>query len=200
MVITEKRLDEIRPYENNPRNNDSAIDATASSIKRFGFKVPIVIDSDGTIVAGHTRYEAAKMLGYEKVPCIIADDLAEDEIKAYRIADNKTSELAKWNYFKLANELASVDIDMSHYGFSPSELESLESLASDLVNISIANEPTPYTPNLTPKVGTQTVDEDDVREAEIEEETKFQTRNEAYNDSMTSVICPHCGREFKVSL
>ena len=95
MKIVEKKLDEIKPYENNPRFNDDAVQYVANSIKEFGFKVPIVIDKDNTIVAGHTRYKASLLLGLDKVPCIVADDLNEEQIKAFRLADNKVSEKAE---------------------------------------------------------------------------------------------------------
>lgn len=91
MDIVQKGLGELSPYENNPRVNDEAVDAVAASIKEFGFKVPIVIDAQGVIVAGHTRYRAAKKLGLEAVPCIVADDLSEEQIRAFRLADNKTT-------------------------------------------------------------------------------------------------------------
>lgn len=111
-------LTEITPYENNPRNNKGAVDAVANSINEFGFKVPIIIDKNGVIVAGHTRYEAAKKLGLKHVPCIKADDLTEEQITAFRIADNKTGELAEWNLAALEEELAKLnDIDMSDFGF-----------------------------------------------------------------------------------
>jgi ParB/RepB/Spo0J family partition protein len=87
--IREFGLAELKPYEKNPRRNDASVEYVANSIKEFGFKVPIVIDRDGVIVAGHTRYKAAKKLGMEKVPCIVADDLSEAQIKAFRLADNK---------------------------------------------------------------------------------------------------------------
>ena len=106
MKIIEKKLTELKEYENNPRNNDGAVEAVAESIKQFGFKVPIVIDADGVIIAGHTRKKAALKLGLDKVPCIIADDLSPEQIKAFRLADNKTGELAGWDFAKLEEELA----------------------------------------------------------------------------------------------
>ena len=115
--IVYKKIDELKPYEHNPRKNDGAIDAVAASIAEFGFKVPIVIDTDGVIVAGHTRLKAAQKLGVEKVPCIIADDLSEDQIKAFRLADNKVSELAGWDFSALAVEMSKIDLDMSQFGF-----------------------------------------------------------------------------------
>lgn len=98
-------LDEIHPYEKNPRNNEPAVDAVAASIKEFGFKVPIIIDKDNIIVAGHTRYKSAIKLGLTEVPCIKADDLNEEQIKAFRLADNKVSELAEWNFESMRSSL-----------------------------------------------------------------------------------------------
>ena len=88
-------LDELRPYENNPRRNDRAVEAVAKSIEQFGFKVPIVIDADNVIVCGHTRYRAAQKLKLKSVPCIVAEDLSPAQVKAFRLADNKVSELAE---------------------------------------------------------------------------------------------------------
>ena len=118
-----KRIEDLTPYENNPRFNDNAVDSVASSIKEFGFKVPIVIDKNDVIVAGHTRWKASKKLGLETVPCIIADDLTEDQIKAYRLADNKVGELAEWDLNALEKELASIEMDMETFGFDMAELE-----------------------------------------------------------------------------
>ena len=118
MQIVEKKITEIKQYEKNPRKNDSAVDAVANSIREFGFKVPVVIDKDGVIVCGHTRYKAAKKIGLDKVPCVIADDLTEEQIKAYRLADNKVSELAEWDFNILGEELEGIfDIDMTDFGF-----------------------------------------------------------------------------------
>lgn len=118
MNIIEKNLSDIKPYEKNPRKNDNAVEYVANSIKEFGFKVPIVIDKDGVIVAGHTRYKASKKLGLEKVPCIIADDLSDEQIKAYRLADNKVGESAKWDDGLLGAELSEIlNIDMEMFDF-----------------------------------------------------------------------------------
>lgn len=118
MQIIEKTLEEIRPYEKNPRKNDAAVEYVANSIKEFGFKVPIVIDKGGAIVAGHTRYKAAKRLGIEKVPCVVADDLTEQQVKAFRLADNKVSERAEWDFNLLDSEIAEIeDFDMQDFGF-----------------------------------------------------------------------------------
>lgn len=121
MNIIEKKLKELKEYENNPRHNEGAVDAVAASIKEFGFKVPIVIDADGVIIAGHTRKKAAEKLGLKTVPCIVADDLTPDQIKAFRLADNKTGELAGWDFEKLEAELAELaetaEMDMTAFGF-----------------------------------------------------------------------------------
>ena len=112
-------VDVINPYENNPRKNEEAVDKVAESIKAFGFKVPIIVDKDNVIVAGHTRLKAAKKLGMNTVPVILADDLNEEQIKAFRLADNKTAEFAEWDFEKLESELDGIaDIDMSAFGFS----------------------------------------------------------------------------------
>lgn len=118
MNIVEKSIEELKAYEKNPRHNEKAVDAVAASIKEFGWKVPVVIDKDGVIAAGHTRVAAAKKLGIKTVPCIVADDLTEEQIRAFRLADNKTAELAEWDDELLAEELAMLeDIDMSQFGF-----------------------------------------------------------------------------------
>ena len=118
MNIVEKSIDEIIPYVNNPRKNDDAVDRVAASIKEFGFKVPCVISSDNVIVAGHTRIKAAKKLGMKTVPCIIADDLTDAQIKAYRLADNKVAEFAEWDLDKLEIEFEGLDdFDLEQFGF-----------------------------------------------------------------------------------
>lgn len=118
MNIVEKKVEELVPYERNPRVNEGAVNSVAESIKNFGFKVPIVIDSNNVIIAGHTRLKAAKQLGMDTVPCIVADDLNEEQIKAFRLADNKVGELAFWDEGLLELELFDIkNIDMSNFGF-----------------------------------------------------------------------------------
>nr|DAH30957.1 MAG TPA: ParB protein [Caudoviricetes sp.] len=106
--IIYKKVVELVPYENNPRNNDEAVDYVANSIKQFHFQVPIIIDKDNVVVAGHTRLKACKKLGIEEVPCIVADDLTEDQIKAFRIADNKVGEVSTWDIEKPELEFTEV--------------------------------------------------------------------------------------------
>lgn len=117
MKIINKSIDEIKPYVNNPRFNDDAVEYVAKSIKEFGFKVPIIIDKNNEIVAGHTRYKASLELGLKEVPCIIADDLSEEQIKAFRLVDNKVSEKASWDLELLDEELEQLDLDLTEYGF-----------------------------------------------------------------------------------
>lgn len=129
MKTREIKITELKPYENNPRHNDAAVDKVAESIKQFGFKVPIVVDKDLVIVCGHTRLKAAEKLGLEKVPCVVADDLTEDQIKAFRLADNKTAEFAEWDVDKLVDELDELaHFDMAAFGFD------MEELASQMIN------------------------------------------------------------------
>lgn len=112
------KTSELIPYDKNPRDNDKGVDAVANSIKAYGFKVPIVIDKNNVIVTGHTRLKAAKKLGLEEVPCIVADDLTDEQIRQFRIVDNKTAELSDWNFDLLREELLAMDdVDMVQFGF-----------------------------------------------------------------------------------
>jgi hypothetical protein len=120
-----RNLDEIRPYPGNPRDNDAAVDAVAASIRQFGWRAPIVVDADGVIVCGHTRYKAALKLGLAKVPVHVARDLTPEQVRAYRIADNKTAELAEWDYDLLPLELTTIrdsGMDLGLLGFDADEL------------------------------------------------------------------------------
>jgi ParB-like chromosome segregation protein Spo0J len=122
------KLEKVKPYERNPRQNDAAVDAVAESIRRFGFRQPIVVDAEGVIVCGHTRYKAAQKLRLAEVPVHVAKDLTPEQIKAYRIADNKTAELADWDFELLPIELAELQcagFDMSLLAFDDKELAQL---------------------------------------------------------------------------
>jgi len=136
MEIVNKKLDDLKPYENNPRFNDDAVEYVAKSIKEFGFKVPIVIDKNNVIVAGHTRYKASMELGLEEVPCVVADDLTDEQIKAYRLADNKVSDYSIWNNVALLDELEDLSGLDIFTGFSESELfgEELNEKDNDFLN------------------------------------------------------------------
>lgn len=128
--VIQMKLADLIPYENNPRINDDAIDVVAKSIKEFGFKNPIIIDKDNVIVCGHTRRLASLKLGLTEVPCIRADDLTEDQINAFRVADNKSSELSTWDLDKLKIELGNIELDMSDFGFEDL-LEQMKKLPED---------------------------------------------------------------------
>lgn len=118
MNIVNIGINHLKEYKKNPRQNDEAVEAVAESIKEFGFKVPIIVDKNNVIVAGHTRLKAAKELGFETVPCIVADDLTEEQVNAFRLADNKVSELASWDFELLPDELLKIEnIDMELFGF-----------------------------------------------------------------------------------
>lgn len=122
MQIYDKPLGWLTPYENNPRNNDEAVEPVANSISEFGFKVPIVATPDGEIINGHTRWKAAKKLKLKTVPVIIADDLTEEQVRAFRLADNKVAEIAQWDIELLLSEIESVDnLDMTLFGFTDSD-------------------------------------------------------------------------------
>ena len=126
MQAIDKRLDEIKPYDRNPRLNDAAVPKVARSIEDFGFKVPIVVDREGTIITGHTRYLAARQLGMETVPCVVADDLTDEEARSFRIADNRTHEAATWDMDALRaeiDELEDAGVDMDWMAFDRPEAD-----------------------------------------------------------------------------
>ncbi len=125
-AITQTDLGDITPYEFNPRDNEAAIASTANSIRSFGFLVPIIIDSEGVIVAGHTRYAAAHQLGYTEVPTIDASHLTAEQVRQFRIIDNKVAEQARWDFDLLAGELqalADTGLDWTNYGFTQEEID-----------------------------------------------------------------------------
>ena len=128
MKIVNKNISDIKPYENNPRINVDSVDKVANSIKEFGYRVPIIIDKNNVIVAGHTRLLAAEKLGITEIPCIVADDLTEQQINAFRLVDNKTTEFSDWDYEKLKAELYALDMDLSEYGFEKISEEFKEAL------------------------------------------------------------------------
>ena len=135
---------DLIPYENNPRDNDGAVDYVAKSIKEFGFKVPIVVDKNYIVVAGHTRLKASKKLGLEKVPVIIADDLSDEKIKAFRVADNKVAEIAVWKEEELHQELTELEemlFDMTEFGFDDIGELNEEEVEEDNFEIVEPNQP-----------------------------------------------------------
>jgi site-specific DNA-methyltransferase (adenine-specific) len=135
-----RKTSELVPYERNPRKNEKAVDAVTESIRQFGFKVPIVLDKDNVIIAGHTRLKAAEKLGLEEVPTITADDLTPEQVKAFRLADNKTAELAGWDFDLLDEELDDITgLDMTAFGFDDGAVEeekySLEEQTAEVVEL-----------------------------------------------------------------
>jgi hypothetical protein len=121
MKIVNIPIEKLKMYENNPRINEESIKYVANSIKEFGFKVPLVIDKDYNIITGHTRYRASIELGLKELPCIVADDLNEEQVKLFRIVDNKTSEYSRWDYDALDEELDAILLNMEDYGFMANE-------------------------------------------------------------------------------
>ena len=120
MEIFNLKISELKPYEKNARINDNAVDYVANSIKQFGFNVPILIDKNNIIIAGHTRYKACLKLNKKNIPCILVDDLTDEQIKAYRLIDNKVAEMSSWDYEKLKDEMKILDslgVDMNKFGF-----------------------------------------------------------------------------------
>ncbi|MDD5599122.1 MAG: DNA modification methylase [Victivallaceae bacterium] len=128
MEIIQMKIADVIPYERNPRINDSAVEAVAESIKEFGWRAPIVVDENNVIICGHTRLLSAQHLGLETVPVHVAKGLSPEQVKAYRIADNKTGEIAEWDFDLLSLELADLqqaDFDLSLLGFDADELDKL---------------------------------------------------------------------------
>lgn len=142
MKVINVPINSIKPYENNPRNNDQGVDAVAKSIKEFNWQQPIVVDKDNVIIVGHTRYKAAKKLGLKEVPVVVADKLSPEQVKAYRLADNKTGELTDWNDELLDSELDDIlDIDMSDFGFDDEdEMSAFERLNNTPTDSTLADD------------------------------------------------------------
>lgn len=141
MNIVEKSVKDIFPYAKNPRKNEEAVKYVAESIKQFGFKVPVVIDKGGVIVSGHTRVKAAKKLGIKTVPCVVADDLTDEQIKAFRLADNKVAEFAEWDFDLLGDELDEIlNIDMDDFGFDLDDEEEEVEAVDDEYEVVVPDE------------------------------------------------------------
>ena len=136
------KISEVKPYPNNPRNNDDGVEAVANSIKEFGWQQPIVVDKDNVIIVGHTRYKAAKKLGMKEVPVVVANNLTPEQVKAYRLADNKTGELTDWDMSLLDDELGDIaDINMSDFGFDLDIPEDKEEVQEDDFDEEVPEEP-----------------------------------------------------------
>lgn len=132
MQIVNIKISDIKPYGNNPRKNKDAVKYVKNSIKQFGFKIPMVLDKDNVIVCGHTRYMAAQELGMEEIPCTYADDLTEQQVKAFRLADNKTAEMSAWDLGKLEIELGDIEgVNMQDFGFIDDACEKIDEPLSE---------------------------------------------------------------------
>lgn len=135
MTVIEIPIGQIKPYEKNARFNEQAIPKVAESIKKYGFKVPVVVDKNNVIITGHTRVEACKLLGITKVPCVIASDLTDDQVREFRLVDNRVHEFAQWDYDKLIQELDDLDLsDLTDFEFPEFEYEDIIS-KSDLEDL-----------------------------------------------------------------
>jgi hypothetical protein len=170
---------QIKPYWRNPRKNEKAVEAVAASLEEFDFYQPLVLDKDNVIIVGHTRYKAAKHIGMKKVPCIIADDLNEDQVRRLRIIDNKTSELADWDMGLLTQELREVlDIDAFQIYFGKQDL-------SKILDASVGV-------NKAAITGEQIAD----RGKELAD--KFTNGDQDRRVEILDITCPHCNETFGV--
>lgn len=142
MKVQSTSITDIKPYPKNPRDNDAGVDAVANSIKEFGWQQPIVVDKDNVIIVGHTRYKAAKKLGMKEVPVVVASNLSDEQVRAYRLADNKTGELTDWDMGLLDDELGDItDIDMSDFGFDLDVPDDEEEVQEDYFDEEVPEEP-----------------------------------------------------------
>lgn len=187
MKVLLQDIKSIKPYKKNPRNNQNSIEPVIESIKAYGFQQPIVVDKKGTIIAGHTRYKAALEMGLKKVPVVVADKLNPKQVRAYRIADNKTNEFARWNMPMLKDELEGLDDFFT--GVSESEIEGMNFGFEELGEGEKENPQNPQNPQ-TPNIGIEEVNmsfmlDSDKRDSimdklfDIKEAKSFETLSEA---------------------
>lgn len=181
MQPTMLKITDIKPYWRNPRNNEDAIEAVKQSIRDYGFNSPIVLDKDHVIITGHTRYKALQELGVTDIPCIIKDDLTPQQVKEYRIADNKTSELSSWDMDKLIPELREIEEieDMNVYFPTISLEELLQETAGAQQTY---NSPT----------------QESIGKVETKMQMTFEDRSKVQQSAYVEVICPHCTEAFHV--
>lgn len=203
MEVKSMSIDDIKPYENNPRDNDDAVDSVANSIKEFGWQQPIVVDKDMVIIVGHTRYKAAKKLGMDKVPVVVASSLTPEQVKAYRLADNKVGELADWNLPKLNIELDDInDIDMSDFGFDENFDDNIEENNSfgvesnSVSNNAEQNYEPDYTENSYEPDNTANT-ESNYTQSNTENNNEELDLND-FSDDKFDVVCPKCGFRFNL--
>lgn len=183
MNIIYKKINEIKPYKNNPRKNDNTVDYLVNSIKDFGFRVPIIIDSNNVIVSGHTRYKAAEKIGMKDIPCIVAEGLSDKELSAFRIADNKVSEHSKWDIEKLFYEMDMESIDYTNYGFLDLELSTIKT----------GNDSSDFEPKLQPQFSNFEITNDQIEKRAIELANKM-----IKEQKIISVQCPYCDEQYEI--
>lgn len=172
-------LSQVKPYWRNPRDNEKAVEAVMQSIQDYGFNSPLILDAEYVIIAGHTRYKALMALGWDKAPCVIAD-LPQDKAKEYRIADNKTSELAEWDMDKLLPELRELAVEDMQIYFGE---ESLDDLITEEMGLKLEHsQPT----------------QEKIDAADLKLQDTFKDRNSERQGDYVEVMCPGCGHEFFV--
>lgn len=172
-------LSQIKPYWNNPRDNADAVDAVEKSIRSYGYKQYIVVDTDNVIVVGDTRYRALLRIGIEKIPVIVADDLTAAEAREYRLIDNKASEKAVWHWGKLETELRALP-DLAEWGSLFPELEL-----------------PPMDPDETPM---PQVTQDQINKAQDSQSSSFAQTTKDREEQIKTYTCPHCGEDFDVPM
>lgn len=196
-------MQKVKPYENNPRQNEQAVEAVVKSIQEFGFKVPILIDGKGIIVAGHTRFKAALQLGMKEVPCIQLDGLTDEQIRAFRVADNKTAEYSTWDKDLLRQELEAlqkVDYNLDCTGFEDWELENLIGNVDDssfdgffeIAGPKEAPSSSLIQPSNIESVDTRVsgeVSRDNTNQAAM----SYVSQTGADMEQLRKIRCPHCG-------
>lgn len=184
--VTEWEIGKVKPYGNNPRTiTDAAVEKVAKSIKEFGWRQPIVVDRDGFVIVGHTRLRAALSMGLKTVPVHVAENLSDEKVRAYRLADNRTGEENDWDKDLLLIELGSLaeldDFDMTSLGFDEKDLESV--LGADYLV-------------LDPQTQRR-----DVTAADVEKTDKALKGDPKKNSEqeLVDLICPHCGKEYAIA-
>ncbi len=181
MNVQEIDIEKLKPYWRNPRHNEDTVQAIKVSIERYGYNLPIVVDKNNVIIAGHARYKALNELGVKKVKCIVTD-MDESEAREYRIADNKIAELSSWDNDSLKAEMRLIDEAdvMKRLGFGEQEMDRL------LTEIAAKDAEIKY-------------DDEKIQEVERNLERKFAERNEQVMEDYIEITCPFCGESFAIS-
>jgi hypothetical protein len=183
--VQEVAIGDVVPYDRNPRKNVKAVDKVAASLREYGWQQPIVVDAAMVIVAGHTRYLAAKSLGMSTVPVHIASTLTPEQVRAYRIADNRTHEEADWDLDLLRSELSDLDVGALVTGFDAAEIERIASGAQRI-----------YEPNVTPEITIKTHTNADIAATQNRLDSQFEDAAKARSER--SIMCPSCATQFYI--